>query len=192
LCTIAATLDEERAVVHMNKLHLLSFGERAGGSTERIAALTGVLADAGFDARPSDTIVHDMWEKWVLLATLASATCLMRASVGDIVASPGGRDLLLQLLEECRGIATSEGFAPRPEFLEQANAMLTTSSSPLTASMFRDIENNARIEAEHVAGDLLRRRRAGSGDQGGISMLRVAFTHMKAYEARRSRLLATR
>jgi 2-dehydropantoate 2-reductase len=99
---------------------------------------------------------------------------------------------LLQLLEECRSIAASEGFAPRPEFLEHANAMLTTSGSPLTASMFRDMENNSRIEAEHVAGDLLRRRRAETGDHGGISMLRVAFTHMKAYETRRSRILATR
>ena len=94
-------------IVHMGAFHSLAFGERDGGLTDRVRAAADVIVGAGFDARASEHILHDMWEKWVLLATLASATCLMRAAVGDIVAAPGGRDLILALLEECR--ATAEG-----------------------------------------------------------------------------------
>ncbi len=126
LCAIAATLDAERAVVHLNAFSSLAFGERDGGLTDRIRAVAAVIVGAGFDARASEHIVHDMWEKWVLLASLASATCLMRAPVGDIVASPGGKDLILALFEECRTVAETAGYAPRATFLEQTRAMLTT------------------------------------------------------------------
>ncbi len=35
----------------------------------------------------------------------------MRASVGDIVAAPGGREWMLGLFEECRAIAAAAGHA---------------------------------------------------------------------------------
>lgn len=190
LCVIAATLNMERAIVHLNNMHKLSFGERDGRLSDRIRAVAGIMADAGFDARPSEHIVQDMWEKWVFLATLAGVTCLMRAPVGDILTSPGGNDLILNLLEECRAVAAAEGFAPRAAFLEQTRATLTTTGSPLTASMLRDVEANAQIEADHVVGDLLRRRDREDAGRGDMSLLRVAYNHLKAYEARRARMLA--
>jgi 2-dehydropantoate 2-reductase len=191
LCAIAATLDAERAVVHLNNFHSLAFGERDGAMTERIRAVGEVMIGAGYDARASESIVHDMWEKWVLLATLAGATCLMRASVGDIVASPGGRDLVLALFDECGAFAEAAGYAPRAAFLERTRALLTEPGSSFTASMLRDIEGNGPIEADHVLGDLLRRRHAARTHAGGPSVLEIAYAHLKAYEARRERTLAT-
>ena len=190
LCVIGATLNKERAIVHLNTTHALSFGERDGGISDRVRAVASAMADAGFDANASEHIVQDMWEKWVFLATLAGINCLMRAPVGDILASPGGKDLILSLLEECRAVAEAEGYAPRAVFLERTRATLTTKGSPLTASMLRDLEGNAPIEADHIAGDLLLRRRRRDADSSDISVLRIAYNHMKAYEARRARTLA--
>jgi 2-dehydropantoate 2-reductase len=132
-----------------------------------------------------------MWEKWVFLATLAGVTCLMRAPIGDIVASPGGTELIRSLLEECRAIAEGAGHAPQAAFLEQAGAALTAAGSPMTASMLRDVETNAPVEADHIVGDLLRRRRAVHPNRNQLSQLETAYTHLKAYEARRSRTLAS-
>jgi 2-dehydropantoate 2-reductase len=185
-CVIAATLDAQRAVVHLNGTHALSFGEREGGISDRIRPAADILGNAGFDARLSDHIVQEMWDKWVFLATLASVTCLMRASIGDIMASPGGEELILSFLEECRAIADAEGHAPQAPFLEQARVALTTTGSPITASMLRDVEGNAPVEADHIVGDLLRR---GSAQVKRKSMLATAYTHLKAYETRRARTL---
>ena len=190
-CVIAATLDSQRAVVHLNDTHKLAFGERDGAISDRIHRVASILERAGFDASLSEHIVQEMWEKWVLLATLAGVTCLMRAPIGDIVASPGGSELIRCLLEECRSIAEGEGHAPRAAFLEQARAALTAAGSPLTASMFRDVEANAPVEADHIVGDLLRRRRAVHPNDNHLSHLATAYTHLKAYEARRSRTLAS-
>ena len=190
-CIIAATLDSQRAVVHLNDTHKLAFGERDGVNSDRIHRVASILERAGFDASLSEHIVQEMWEKWVFLATLASVTCLMRAPIGDIVASPGGSELIRCLLEECRSIAEGEGHAPRAAFLEQARAALTAAGSPLTASMFRDVEANAPVEADHIVGDLLRRRRAVLPNGNHLPHLATAYTHLKAYEARRSRTLAS-
>ena len=189
-CRIAATLNEERQVVHLGKVQALSFGELDGGISKRIRALAAVMTDAGFDAQPSDAILQEMWEKWVFLATLAGATCLMRGSVGDILAAPSGDDFILALFEECRAIAEAEGYAPRPAFLTWSRPLLTTPGSTFTASMLRDLEAGARIEADHVLGDLLRRRNAADPELGGMSLLQIAYIHLKTYEARRAGTLA--
>jgi 2-dehydropantoate 2-reductase len=86
-CVISATLDWQRTVVHLSDIHKLTFGERNGVISNRIHHVASVLDNAGFDAGLSDHIVQEMREKWVVLATSASVTCLMRAPIGDIVAS---------------------------------------------------------------------------------------------------------
>jgi 2-dehydropantoate 2-reductase len=191
LCIVAATLDAQRAVVHLNDMHRLAFGERDGANPQQIRAVVEVLGNAGFDAHLSGNIVQEMWEKWVLLATLAGATCLMRAAIGDIMASAGGGDLILNLLDECRAIAAAAGHAPSAAFLGQARAALTARGSPLTASMLRDVEGNAPVEADHVVGDLLRRRQSVSSDHNDLSLLATVYTHLKVYENRRERTLAS-
>jgi 2-dehydropantoate 2-reductase len=66
---------------------------------------------------------------------------------------------------------------------------LTTGGSPLTASMLRDVEGNRPIEADHIIGDLLRRR-SPQTKHCDRSMLAIAYTHLKTYETRRARTLA--
>jgi 2-dehydropantoate 2-reductase len=181
-CLISTVLDADGQIIHLNETHQISFGERDGVRTARIEAVTAAFASARVEGRLSDTIVQDMWQKWVFIATGAGSSCLMRAAIGDIVAA-GGADIVSALLDECAAIATAEGFAPRPEYLERTRTMFTTAGSPLTSSMLRDIERGAAIEADHILGDLLRR----SPEPQAVSVLRTAYTHVKAYEARRDR-----
>ncbi len=180
-CLIAVTLDEAGRILHLNENQSITFGERAGGRSARIDAIAAALGGATFDARVSESILLDMWEKWVFLATLAGATCLMRAPVGDIV-SAGGAAFGEQLLAECAAIAAGAGYRPRPALIDNARQTVTAPGSPLTASMLRDVERGARTEADHVIGDLL--ARAGSTDP---RLLRLVALNLRAYDARRSR-----
>lgn len=87
---ITATLDADGRVTLMAPIHDLIFGEIAGGFSERTRALSALLGVSGFNAKPSDMVLQDMWEKWASLGTGAGMCCLMRASIGDIVAAEGG------------------------------------------------------------------------------------------------------
>ena len=75
-------------------------------------ALNESMHGAMFDARTSENILQEMWEKWVLLASLGAATCLMRGNIGEIEAIPGGADLSRAILRECSAISTACGYAP--------------------------------------------------------------------------------
>ena len=108
----------------------------------------------------------------------------MRASFGDIVAA-GAVDLSERLLEECGAIATANGFPPRPEVIARYRSIMNAAGSPISASMLKDIERGGPVEADHVIGDLLRRAPAPADGQPP-SLLRVAYAHLKAYEARRA------
>ncbi|CAE6717033.1 MULTISPECIES: 2-dehydropantoate 2-reductase [Paraburkholderia] len=185
-CVIAATLSPEQHIMHLNETHAITFGELEGGTSERVEAIADAMADANFDAVVSDNILLRMWEKWVFLATLAASTCLMRGSVGDILAAPDGKRIIENLLGECRGVAEHTGFTMGPDFDARATQTLFT-PSPLTASMLRDVENHSHTEADHILGDLISRGGDAQKGEHGLSLLRIAYSHLKTYEARQAR-----
>jgi 2-dehydropantoate 2-reductase len=112
----------------------------------------------------------------------------MRAAFGDILAA-GAPDLTDALFAECCAIAAAQGFAPGESTIKFARSMFNAPQSAIMASMLRDIERGAPIEADHVVGDLIRRGGAQVGETG---LLRIAYAHLKAYEARRARENAAR
>jgi 2-dehydropantoate 2-reductase len=182
LCLISTSLDPEGRILHLNELHGLTFGERDGSRSPRVEAIATAFASARFDSQLSEKILQEMWEKWVFIATAAGLTCLMRAAIGDIVAA-GASDLAVSLFNECAEIAERQGHAPSPATVQLIRAMITMPGSAMTASMLRDIENDAPVEADHIIGDLMSRGEATPG----LSLLRIAYAHLKAYEARRAR-----
>jgi 2-dehydropantoate 2-reductase len=182
LCAIAVTLNDKREVVHLAPMQSLNFGERDGKLSDRVRAIDAPMTSGNFGAVASEHIIQEMWEKWVFLASLAAATSLMRTSVGNILAVSGGRDFLLGMLDESCAIATAEGHAPRPPFLERTRGMFTADGSAMNASMFRDIKMGAPVEADHVIGDLIAR---GEAAKLPLPLLRLAYTHLKAYEKQR-------
>jgi 2-dehydropantoate 2-reductase len=188
-CVISSVLDEAGRIIHLNEAHSLSFGERDGSRPARVEAIASDMSGARFESRLSQAILQEMWEKWVFIATGAGITCLMRATVGDIVAA-GAADFVTALLDECAAIAAAQGYPPGPSLMQRSRAIFTKPRSELTASMFRDIERRAPIEADHIIGDLLRRGHlaGAAGEQANSSpLLRIVYAHLKAYEARRER-----
>ena len=186
LAVISASLADDGRVKHLNRDHTLAFGELDGTRSERVDAIAAAFAAARFDSQPSERILQAMWEKWVHIATLASATSLMRASVGDLVQA-GAQDVALELLNECSRIAAHNGFAPSPEALGRTRAALTAPGSTLVASLLDDIERGAPTEGDHILGDFLRRGRWSTAD---TVLLPLAYAQLRSYEARRARELA--
>jgi 2-dehydropantoate 2-reductase len=181
LARISSTLDAEGRIHQLGPFNALAFGSRDAGDTA-IEEAAAVLRVPGFDALLSHDILHEMWEKWVFIAAAAATTCLMRATVGDIVAA-GAQDIPPRLWEECAAIAAANGFPARDSAKNAGLAVLTAPGSAFTASMLRDIEQGSRIEADHIVGDLLRR----ATQMPPSPLLATAYAHLRSYEARRRR-----
>ncbi|WP_176082028.1 2-dehydropantoate 2-reductase [Paraburkholderia tropica] len=185
VCLIASTLNEQREIVHLNDSQAITFGELGGGISARAQTIADTFGNAGFIIKASERILQEMWEKWVFLASLAGSTCLFRAPIGAIVATPDGAATIERIFAECRAIAAEHGHAVRDSFLERSRGMLFATGSSLTASMLRDVQNGSRIEADHILGDLIRRGGAAQRASSELSVLRIVYSQLKAYEALR-------
>jgi 2-dehydropantoate 2-reductase len=182
-CQIASMLDAEGVIHHLAPMQSMSFGERGTPKGDRAGRIEAALQGAMFDARASDVIMQEMYEKWVFLATLAGATSLMRAPAGHITGAPGGEQFIRALRAEIASVAEAAGHGPRAEFLTRTEGLLFTPGSPLTASMLRDIRSNARIEADQIIGDLIHRAETNPAGALSVPLLRIVYTHLKAYES---------
>ena len=180
---INAQLRRDGTVAHMDSLARIVFGERDRKPSARSQALADAFAKTKVDARLSSNIEQDMWEKVVFLSALAATTCLFRGTVGQIMASPGGREAMMRAITANIEIATREGFAPRPASVEFATKRLTDPEGTWNASMMRDMEAGNPVEADHIVGWMLERARKHKVDD---TLLSLAFTHLKTYEARRA------
>jgi 2-dehydropantoate 2-reductase len=183
LCRIPAQLDEAGRVIQMGKFHDLAYGEMDGSRSERILALDAALRGAGFDAKLTSEIEREMWEKWTLLAALGGICCLMRGTVGEVAAAPGGREFSAALVEEVVAAVRAVGKAPSDAFIANTRETLTRSGSAHTSSMYRDLQKGGAVEADQIVGDLLARAK-----QAGIAMplLSLAYANLCVYQARLS------
>ena len=186
-CYIASTLEADGTIRHLSKFQGVTCGARAGNHAHAgalLQELAQAYARVAVECKVSAGIEQDMWEKFVLLASLAAMTCLMRATVGEILSAADGEALMREALSACIAAAGAAGHAPRAESLQRTEGMLFARGSAFTASMLRDIEAGGRVEADHIVGDMLRQARAAGAD---ASLLGAAFCHLQAYEARRQR-----
>lgn len=180
---IGAVLERDGSIRHLDELHVLTAGGRDAPTARVAAGFIALCTPARFDAVLSADIETSLWEKWILLATLAGITTLARGSIGAIVQARDGERLVRQLHAECAAVAAAAGIVVAPRVHERTLAMLTQRGSGVTASMLRDLQSGQRTEHDHVLGDMLAR-----ADRAGIdaTVLRVAYCHLQVQAALRA------
>jgi len=181
---ISVARQADGTIRHMNDWHWLNFGEQDGGISARVravkAAFDGVI---GLEAVALDNVMQEMWEKFVHLTSAAAMTCLMRANVGQIVATRDGAALFRQMLETCAEVARASGYPPSAAFMDQYRTLFADPTSSYATSMLRDIEAGRRTEGEQIVGLMLARARDLEIEN---ALLTAAYVHLAAYEARRA------
>ena len=180
VCLVASEIDNEGRIVQLADVQQLIYGERNGESTPRLKTLDATLQGVGFDARLSPDIMQVMWEKWIQLASLGAITCLMRGTIGEIVAAPGGAELSIDVLNESAAVATACGYKPSAKMLSKHASAMTAAGSSLTSSMYRDLRKGAPVEADHILGDLIE---SGSAHGVATPLLKAAFVNLRVYQS---------
>jgi 2-dehydropantoate 2-reductase len=143
--------------------------QRFHGLISRSAGVRSMLPD----------IEQALWNKWVMLAAGALMTCLMRGTVGEILASQDGMQLMNQAIDECSTISATEDHPLSADELGRIRARLLDPQSTWAASMMRDIASSApRVEADAIVGDLLVRAKRHKID---LPLARVAYCHLQVY-----------
>lgn len=167
---------------HFNKVHRLVTGARHKSAPAELPVLAKLLAASGIEFILADNIEQAMWNKFVFWSALAGATCSLRASIGELLQTVSGEEFVTGLIAECAHVAEAAGHALSESQLMTCQDLLTEKGSVLAASMLRDIERGGPTEADHTLGDMVVR---ASVHGVTAQYLRLAYSHMQAYEIRR-------
>jgi 2-dehydropantoate 2-reductase len=100
---IATQLRRDGAIDHLAQGDTVLVGARSAhiDTLEAACALHGLLqASQGVRVITPD-IAQALWDKWAMLAAGAALTCLMRGTIGQILATPPGRALAERAIAEC-------------------------------------------------------------------------------------------
>lgn len=179
---IHITMLPDGLIKHTNDWCFITFGEQDGRMSERIAALkTACDASPSIKAAAVPDVLQKMWEKLVMLATLAGMTTLMRANVGEIVRA-GGAEIAATMLERNAEIARRSGHSVPETLMANYRKMFADAHGGFTASMLRDLEKGGPVEADHIVGFMRDKARELGVDD---NLHTIAYVHLKAYEERR-------
>jgi 2-dehydropantoate 2-reductase len=180
-CRINSDVDPDGRILQLSTLGDLTFGERNGARTPRIQRIQKELDGALFKSVLAPDVLAAMWHKWYVLAALNIICILPQGTAGDVVAVPQGLAFANAAIDECIAIAAANGYPPPGPLIDSDRKRLTKPGSDLTSSMYRDMQKNAPVEADHILGDLLAR---GEAHNVPAPLLRATYVRLKVYEQR--------
>lgn len=184
LARISGMLGPNGEILHSGASGV-SFGERDGKpARQSLVDLDAACKKAGIDGGLNANINQDLWDKWLMLGSIAGMCSAMRGTIGDIMATDDGEAIMTEILDECRKVATAEGYPPSDKAFAGVKGALTQKGAKTVASILGDIEKGGAVEGRQIVGDMLARAR-----KHGIAApnLRFAYAHLQTYEARRER-----
>ncbi len=184
LARISGMLGPNGEILHSGASGV-SFGERDGKPARAaLVELDAACKKAGIEGGLNPNINQDLWDKWIMLGSIASMCSAMRGTVGDMMASEDGAEIMGEILDECCKVAAAEGYKPSEKIVGNVRTALTTKGAKTVASILGDMEKGGAVEAHQIVGDMLGRAR-----KHGIAApnLRFAYAHLQTYEARRAR-----
>ena len=156
LTTISAVRITPGVVERRSPFQIVVVGELDGLISDRVDRIAAAFRGAGVDARASDRIQVELWQKFVFLASVAAACGLARSAVGPLRADPLGRRLLQRAIEEIVAVARARGIG-LPEG-EVARVMGVIDGLPpgMKPSFLVDLEAGGPTELDILSGAVSR------------------------------------
>jgi 2-dehydropantoate 2-reductase len=155
---IGARINEPGVVERFSPFCNITVGEPAGGVSERVEKIVAAFREAGQeDVTASPDINRAVWEKFMLLAPLASTTSAANVASGKVRGTPEGHALWKRLMQEVHAVGRATGVNLPDESAENMEKFFLNLPDTHTTSMQRDYDAQRRVELEHLAGTVVRR-----------------------------------
>ena len=160
LCHVLAWIERPGSVKHAGFGPRVTLGELPGGGSERLDRLAAAMRQAGMEAAVVEDISTALWDKFLFIDPLSSVGAVTRAPVGEMVAVPETRALLLAAMREVEALARKSGARLPQEAVERTLARVEGLPADATASMQRDVLAGRPSELHEQTGAVVRLGRA--------------------------------
>jgi 2-dehydropantoate 2-reductase len=120
-----------------------------GSATAPITSLNklqSIFEKASIESYLVDDIEETVWEKFIFISALASATSYLDQNIGEILDSQSSREVYVSLLNEITMIAAVKGLNLPADIIMQTILKLEKTPHDATSSMHRDLMAGRKIE----------------------------------------------
>jgi 2-dehydropantoate 2-reductase len=182
LVRVVTTVRPDGAVFQFKPGAEMIFGEQDRQRTDRVARIRQELAVPGYDLVLAEDVLAAMWHKWAFIATGGTTTCLMRGTIGHILATPGGQEFILDVIDQTERVAAAAGYPVSEAAHAAALEMFTEPGSVFTSSLYRDLTSGFRHEGEHLLGEFV-----AVADRLGVEvpLTRLALSQVRVHDRQR-------
>jgi 2-dehydropantoate 2-reductase len=123
----------------------LFFGSNSAPDS-KVIILQSIFEKAKIESYLVDTIEETVWEKFIFISALASATSYLNQNIGQILSNPESKQIYVSLLNEITLVASAKGLKMPNNIVEQTILKLEKSPQEATSSMHRDFLANHKTE----------------------------------------------
>ncbi|MDR7372830.1 2-dehydropantoate 2-reductase [Flavobacterium aquidurense] len=123
----------------------LFFGTKTT-SVDKLQDLQNILQKAKIESYIVENIEETVWEKFIFISALASATSYLNQNIGEILKKKKSLEVYLALLQEIEAVAKAKGLHLPEDIVAQTIVKLEKSPKEATSSMHRDLLANRKTE----------------------------------------------
>lgn len=116
----------------------------------KLKALQSIFSGAGIESYLVDKIEETVWEKFIFISALASATSYLDQNIGQIIGNDSSRAIYVELLNEITMIAAVKGLNLPDDIIMQTILKLEKTPQDATSSMHRDVRAGGKFELESL------------------------------------------
>ena len=142
---IMARLIEPGVVSELGNIHQYHFGSTSG-SRRKLETLERIFTDAGVDTFLSKDIEQTIWDKFLLISTIATLTSALDFSIQEIFADRNHQNSLLKLMEELVAVGEAKGVRFSDGVVEKTLKILKSTPAGGTSSMHSDFVRGGSTE----------------------------------------------
>ena len=155
VANISATIAEPGLIRQTGTVMRMVFGEPDGSRSLRAVAFADMCGKAGIEGVLSETILTDLWIKFVLLASNAGVMALTRLPVGKLRDDPDVNAMFRAAYEEVAAVGRARGVTLPADIVERTLNFNRTAPPQLMASMAVDLLRGNRIELPWLSGKVV-------------------------------------
>lgn len=134
-------------------------GELVIDPIRAIPDLAAILQAAGIPTQVSDNVRGQLWLKLIINCAYNAISAIARQPYGQIVQSPGVRDVMRDVVEECVAVAAAEGIDV-PGDVDAAVWRIVDKMPAQYSSTAQDILRGKPTEIDYLNGHVVARGRA--------------------------------
>ncbi|TWI00432.1 2-dehydropantoate 2-reductase [Flavobacterium tiangeerense] len=105
----------------------------------KLERLQSIFTNAKIESYLVENIEETVWEKFIFISALASATSYLNQNIGGILNNPTNKELYITLLKEISAVALAKGINLPMDIVAQTITKLEKSPQDNTSSMHRDV-----------------------------------------------------